>query len=65
MTPSEPKIPDNNRYGVTEAAKILAVDRKTLRKYADSGLIKHGIQRANGRKFFYGSELKRIWRATL
>lgn len=65
MTPCEPDVLDTGKYGITKAAKSLGVSQKTFRKYVNAGLIKYGISRLNGRKFFYGSELKKAWRATL
>ena len=65
MPPYEPDVKDASKYGITKAAKLLGVSPKTFRKYVNAGLIKYGISRLNGRKFFYGSELKRAWRATL
>lgn len=65
MTHYEPDVLDSGKYGITKAAKLLGVSPKTFRKYVNAGQIKYGISRLNGRKFFYGAELKRAWRATL
>ncbi len=65
MTPSEPKVPDSNKYGVKEVAKILDVSTATIRRQSQAGNLKYGIHRHNGRRFYTGAELKRFWRATL
>lgn len=65
MTTSEPKIPDADKYGVFEAAKILGVNQSTIRRQTNAGNLKYGIRRHNGRRFYTGAELKRFWRATL
>ena len=64
MTNLLPDIPDTARYGVNETAEILGVDRRTVHAYSRKGLLKYGIRRTNGRKFFTGFEIKRAWKAT-
>jgi excisionase family DNA binding protein len=61
MVTEEPKISDAGRYSVTETAKLLGIHRDTLRRYTESRLIKFGLRRTNGRKFYLGSEIKRFW----
>lgn len=65
MTPCEPDVVNTAKYGITAAAKKLGISMPTLRKYLRTGLVKYGISRLNGRRFIYGSELKRAWRARL
>jgi excisionase family DNA binding protein len=64
MVTEEPKISDAGRYSVTETAKLLGIHRDTLRRYTESRLIKFGLRRTNGRKFYLGSEIKRFWRSS-
>lgn len=59
-----PDIPDDWKGGITEVAKILGLDRKTLRRYADKGRKRGGIDwipGKNGRKQFSGKDVKIFW----
>ncbi len=60
-----PQVALNSRYSIGEAAKILGIDRGTLRRYADRGSrnggINYGIRRSNGRRFFTGRDLLTFW----
>lgn len=60
---TEPQVADNGRYNVAKACQVLGISRKTLYKYCELGLISYGIRKANGRKFFIGSAIKKLWRA--
>lgn len=64
MVTEEPKILDSGRFSATETAKLLGIHRDTLRKHTESKLIKFGIRRTNGRKFYLGAEIKRYWRSS-
>lgn len=65
MTTTKPNVDENGKYSIGETAKALEVSRQTVKRYADNGMLKCGIWRHNGRKFFYGSEIIRFWRASL
>ena len=65
ITPTEPTVADTGMYSVTEACQALGIHRNTLRRYIVEGLIKCGFRRLNRRRFFYGREIKRCWRAQL
>lgn len=64
MVTEEPKISDAGRFSATETARLLGIHRDTLRKHTESRLIKFGIRRTNGRKFYLGAEIKRYWRSS-
>ena len=64
MRSNEPNILMTSRYTITETSRILGIHRHTLREYTEKGLIRCGFRRANGRKFYLGSEIMRFWRAT-
>lgn len=63
MTTQEPKVNDTDRLPIGEAAKVLGVDRKTLRVKCEEGEIKYFLFKGNKRKGFTGRELKRYWQA--
>ena len=58
-----PNVADDSRFPIGEAAALLGVSRGALRRYTDEGVIKCGRYRANKRRFYKGSELKRFWRS--
>ena len=57
ITPIEPKVNKEGRYSVTET--------NSLRKYTELGLIKCGLRKQTGRKFYLGHEIIRFWRTLL
>lgn len=64
MTTTLPDIPDAGRYTPKQAAEYLGIHRNTLTNYCNDGKISFGIRKTNGRKFFTGAEIKRVWKAT-
>lgn len=65
ITQTEPNVATTGRYGITQAAELLGISRVTLTNWVNSGKIKCGFRRINGRKFFLGSEIQRCWKAQL
>ena len=63
ITATEPEVTDTGRYSVKEAASALNISTRTLLNHTNEGLINYEIRKSNGRKFFYGYEIKRYWRA--
>lgn len=63
MTPTEPNISDNARYGLKEAAALLDVHRNTLYNHTKQHKIKCGYRRTNGRPFYTGRAIKQYWRS--
>ncbi len=64
MTADYPDIKRSSRYPIGEAARLLGVDRKTLRMWHNSGEIECEHDR-KGRKLFRGSALLDYWRQNL
>lgn len=62
----EPKVKSQGRYPVCEAARLLGIHRNTLLRYEYRGLITPVLGRTpSTRRFYYGYEILRFWRATL
>lgn len=64
LVPECPAISDRWKGGMSETARLLGIDRKTLRKYAELGKRQGGIDwkiSMDGRKKFLGKEIKRFW----
>jgi hypothetical protein len=62
LTPTIPQCADDGRYSATETAALLGIHRNTLERYRKANLIKAGFRRTTARKFYLGSEIKRLWR---
>lgn len=67
MVNVEPNIPPTARYSIGEAARILGINRNTLRRHTNIGPtgINCQYRKSNGRKFYTGLEIVRFWRASL
>ncbi len=63
MIITKPDVVPDGMYNVGQAAKALQVDRHTLAKYANEGLIKFRIRKAGRRKVTTGTEIIKCWRA--
>ena len=61
MTKEEPKVSASGKYELREAAKALDVSPSTIQKWRAAGKIKCGTKRVNGRKFWTGREILRVW----
>lgn len=61
MTPTSPDIRPNGSYTITQASRLLAIDRKTLRRYEAAGLVTAHINDM-GRRKYIGRELIHLWK---
>lgn len=60
MTPTRPHIAPNGSYTVSQASALLAIDRRTLRRYESAGLIVAHLNKL-GRRKYSGRELMKLW----
>ena len=51
-------FPSKN-YTTKEVAETLGKSRQTINNYCKANLLRFGVSRANGRKFFKGSDIIR------
>ncbi|WP_407401099.1 helix-turn-helix domain-containing protein [Sodaliphilus sp.] len=65
MNAEEPKVNPEGRYSVVETCKFLGIHRTTLWRYTAYGRIKCGVRRSTAKKFYTGSEILRLWKATM
>jgi len=63
ITATEPQVADTGRYSVTETSKHLGIHRTTLLLHTNNNAIRCGIRKANGRKFYTGTDIKKFWKA--
>ena len=63
MTPTQPHIAPTGSYTVTQAASLLEIDRRTLRRYEAAGYVVAHINRLGKRKYL-GEGLIKLWEST-
>ena len=61
MTTEPPKVTENGRYPIGEAAKLLGISPRHLLRLATEGILRYSVSRKNGKKYFSGKELLRYW----
>lgn len=63
MRAEEPLVSKEGRYSAREACEALGICRNTLMAYTRKGLIRCGYRRGTLRRFYLGSEIRRLWAA--
>lgn len=63
MTANSPDVRADGRYSIKETSELLGISARTLRRYTDSGIIRCGRWKMNGRPFYTGREILRLWMA--
>ena len=63
MTQTEPNVALTGKYELRDAARLLGVSPSTITKWTAAGKLRAGIRRVNGRRYWTGNELLRVWRA--
>lgn len=61
MTPTQPDISPSGSYTVMQAARLLAIDRRTLRRYESAGLVAAHLN-GMGRRRYHGRDLLALWK---
>jgi DNA-binding transcriptional MerR regulator len=64
MTPTRPNISPNGSYTVMQASRLLAIDRRTLRRYEAAGLVAVHLNEFGQRKYS-GHSLLNLWKRTI
>lgn len=60
MTPVRPNIEHSGSYTVMQASRLLAIDRRTLRRYEAAGLVTAHLNKL-GKRRYNGSDLLNLW----
>lgn len=60
MTPTRPNISPGGSYTVMQAAKLLDIDRRTLRRYESAGLVAVHLNEF-GQRRYSGKALLALW----
>ena len=61
MTTSRPHVVLDGHYSLSDAARILEVDRKTIWRWRDCGYMKTKKHRYNKRPFVLGREILKMF----
>lgn len=62
MIQTVPQVAETGLYNISDAARALGIDRKTMRKYADGGYIAFRVRRVNKRRVTTGKDILKLWR---
>ncbi len=65
MTNTKPQVDENAKLELREAALALKVSPSTIQKWTAAGKMKSGTKKVNGRKFWTGKEIIRVWIASM
>ena len=65
MTNTKPDVCAEGRYSINEVTALLGISRSTLRRYTESGIVKCGRRRTNGRPFYTGRAVLQLWMAVI
>lgn len=63
MVQTEPNVPLEARLGVMATCRALEIDRKTLQKKTEEGLIRVRFRKGTFKKFYLGRDIRRFWKA--
>lgn len=61
MTTLPPAINERGQYPVSEAARLLGVDRTTINRWCKAGILSYRLQRGTMRKIIAGKQLLLMW----
>ena len=61
MTTTRPQIPASGQYSMSEAAKLLGIDRKTLYRWRKCGYFKTKIRRVNKQPYAEAMEILKMY----
>ena len=65
MNCEKPKVIEDARYSVREVTQMLGISRSTLYRYTEKGIVKCGRRRTNGRPFYTGKSVLKLWLAVI
>ena len=62
MVATEPQVNPEARYTIGQAMALLGMSRNTVKKYTDSGQLRHVVHKATGKKLYLGRAISLFWR---
>lgn len=64
MVSIKPNCDPAGRYSQIEAARLLGVERHTIKRWEDSGCIRFQVRKAGRSKFTTGLQIIKCWEQT-
>lgn len=61
MTNERPLVSPEGLYTQAQAARALKIDRHTVKKYTESGLMKFRVRKSDGRVVIKGAQIIAAW----
>jgi len=65
MTQNVPNVIPSAHYELKAASEALGITRATLLRYTHNGSISAKTSMANGRKFWLGADILRLWNSCM
>lgn len=65
MTTKKPDVNPAGRYSIAQTSQALGINRSTLRRWTNAGTIRQQRRKANGKPFYTGLEILRIYNETI
>lgn len=65
MVTKAPQIAPGEKLELRQTSKALGVSPSTILKWTAAGKMKAGRKRVNGRMFWTGTEILRVWKANM
>ena len=61
MIATKPEVAVDGWYTQAQTARVLGVDRHTIKKYTVNGLLKSRIRRADKKELINGKQILQFW----
>jgi predicted site-specific integrase-resolvase len=61
MTTDKPQVNPEGLYTQAQAARALKIDRHTVKKYAENGIMKFRVRKSDGRIVIKGTQILAAW----
>ncbi len=62
MVATEPNVNPEARYTIGQTVELLGMSRNTVKKYTDSGQLRHVVHKATGKKLYLGRAIVLFWK---
>lgn len=65
MTTGTPDISAEQRFSITQAAKVLGASISSIDRWTRMGLLRCHYRRHNGQRYWLGGDLLRFWKSEM
>ena len=59
------QLDDNRAYTISETCVLIDINRNTLRRWTNGGLVRCEVRKADNKVFYRGRELRRLIQTTI